>query len=130
MNIYGTIALDAGAHCHKWGADPTKAWDVAAQANCPHSVSTQRKSGPRSTFTDLCAARLVRGIPHDFPTRASVNQALAVKAVELLRADKSLATNRQELWRRVLKSQRPVTHNGQLGVVLALWEHKMLRGQK
>ncbi len=128
MNIYGKIAQAAVLHCQKKSADPAKAWDIAAKAGIPHSVSMQRKSCPRSAFLGLCSAGEIRDVPSGEFLHSSKNGAHALKAVELLRSDKSLAADRNALWQRVVKGGTAIKHNGQLDVVLALWHGKMLKG--
>ncbi len=128
MSAYGNIALAAVLHCQKWAANPATAWQLAAETECPNSVSMQRKGCPRSAFLGLCSAGLVRGVPKGDYTHSERNKAYAIKAVELLRSDKRLALNRTELWHRVLLGRPKVRHNDQLDVVLALWTHKHLVG--
>lgn len=128
MSAYGNIALAAFLHCQKWAANPATAWQLAAESECPDSVSMQRKGCPRSAFLGLCSAGLVRGVPKGDYTRSEHNMTYAIKAVELLRADKLLALDRTELWRHVLSGRPKVRHNGQLDVVLALWTQKHLVG--
>lgn len=52
----------------------------------------------------------------------------ALDALELLRADQSLAARPTELWRLVMKGDDK-KYNQQMHVVVALWREKKLAGQ-
>ena len=127
MNNYGKTAIEAVKICGKSPEpDPVSAWAVAVREYCP-TLEGQKKSCPRSTFLGLCEEGLVVGIPRGGYTRSRLNKSYAIRAVELINKDDSLAKDVRILWQRVMsgKNKQP---NHQMDVVVALWQAEMLIG--
>jgi hypothetical protein len=109
------------------GVNPAPAWDSAAKNACG-SPSTAEKPCPRSTFLGLASAGAISGVlPGEYCTSGK-NARYALDALELLRADQSLAARPTDLWRRVMKGDDK-KYNQQMHVVVALWREKKFAGQ-
>lgn len=128
MSAYGSVAVDAVLRCHKWAADPVLAWAYAAQAAFPGRKSMQSKSCPRGAFLGLCAADLIPGVPtKEVDYHPGLNAAYAVRAVDILRQKGASVPDRKALWQKVI-GRGIKAHNGQMDVVLALWDRKLIKG--
>lgn len=105
---------------------PESAWSKAIGLETL-SHASRRKCCPKGAFLGICSAQMLisvrtdRGIPNK-------NGTYAVAAIELLRRDAALATNKLTLWRRIPGA--PPVQNGQLDVVLALWSRGKLRAKR
>jgi hypothetical protein len=109
------------------GVNPVDAWDSSARSLCG-SPSTAAKPCPRSTFLGLASAGVISGVlPGEYGAPGK-NAKYALDALELLRADHSLAARPTELWRLVMKGDDK-KYNQQMHVVVALWREKKLAGQ-
>jgi hypothetical protein len=73
---------------------------------------------PKGAFLGLCEEGLLRDIPARRSTRSVKSRGFALKAIELLRTDHTLANERAELEHRVFGDRTP---NDEVAVVLALW---------
>lgn len=92
----------------------------------PHSDALQEKGCPRGAYLGLCEAGLVAGIPAGKYTRSRDNKRYALRAVELLVAEPSLAeTEPKDLWERVMDGESKA-YNSQMDVVLALWHSGLI----
>jgi hypothetical protein len=96
-------------------------WEQAVRSEFPESESMQNKGCPRGAFLGLCSEGLVAGIPTGDYTASVKNRRYAVTAARLIRSHRALASNREELW-RLCTAPASIQENGQLDVVLALWE--------
>lgn len=131
MSKYGDAALEAVRNLKKWSGDPHLVWERAMKEQFGRSLTAQRKSCPRSAFFPLIAADLIDGIPAkecDLKP-GPANARYAVRAVELLKKNPAWEPSAVELWRRVIGAETKA-HNGQMNVVLALWQADQIRGRK
>jgi hypothetical protein len=109
-------------------SSPEEAWKLAVAKVCPDSVSSQKKGCPKGAYLGLCEEGLVKGIPAGSYTKSVHNKKYALRAVSLLRSEPSLSGSVKNLWDRVQdidgEGKAP---NGQIDVVLALWQKGLLR---
>ena len=126
MNIFGRVAVRAVELIDKGKAsDPADAWRQAVTAICS-TKSMQEKVCPRCAFLGLCRAGLVKGVPK-CSAKSSKNGDYAVQAAEYLRENHpSPAPHLDELWCKVTD----IEHNGQMDVVIALWETEQILRKK
>jgi hypothetical protein len=119
---YGDVALVAVSKA-RGGVAPVKAWTDAAKAIFSgRSAASRDKCCPRCVFLGLIDADLIRGVPRGNHTKSKINKHYAVEAVKLLKKDSSFHDRPMDLWRRIVVG-RAKQHNGQMGVVVALWEN-------
>lgn len=118
MAKYNKIALDAVGRL-KAGVDPRSAWALSAADAYPDRPSARDKGCPRSTFLGLIDAGVLLGIPAAPDLSNSSNARYALEAVAALRNEPGFAERPSQLWERT--SGAPKQQNGQLEVVLALW---------
>lgn len=106
--------------------NPRKAWQAAAEA-CGCSPSMIAKGCPRSAYLGLCEAGLVKGVaaPTGRWTRSVDNKRYAIHAIKALRRDGTLRGRPAELWREATRP-RTIVHNGQIDVVLRLWDERLI----
>ncbi len=105
--------------------DPHNAWTQATINIFGRGKSSQVKGCPRGAFLGLCEAGLVKGVPAGTYTRASKNKKYAVDAVAALKVNSALASDKQALWKAVLRGKTK-SHNEQLDVVIALWNSGLI----
>ena len=104
--------------------DPASAWLQSTRKCFPTSKNLQEKGCPRGAFLGLCSAGFVKGIEPARYGRASKNGKYAVDAVEVLRSNKFLASQPNMLWKKV--AGNTVSENGQMDVVIGLWEAELI----
>ena len=123
MAIYGDAAVAATRLYPK--APPPDLWDLV-MSRLTESPSSQAKHCPRLAYLGLCEAGLVQGIPKGkYLKNPSLNAQYAVRAVTLLRSQPGLAVGQDKLWR--LSCGCPgKRHNGQMDVVLGLWNRGLV----
>lgn len=132
MQRFGEVALKAWEKATR-SNDPKRAWEEASTEMCGEGTSMQKKGCPREAFLGLCEAGLVKDIRGGGGyTRSESSKQYATKAVEILRLgdDPNLVSDRNRLWRRVLrelKMQEYKEHNGQMDVVLSLWRARLVK---
>jgi hypothetical protein len=127
MTIYGKAAVIATQACHAdSNMSPKLAWAQGIRESST-SVSTCAKVCPREAFLGLCAAGLIPGIDPAAGAQLGKNAQYAIRAVKLLRVDPNLARNPAKLWGRVVG--RGKVANGQMGVVVALWETGLIQNR-
>lgn len=109
-----------------------QAWRESAEINILKEPSRD-KGCPRVAFLGLCAAGLVVGVsPNTYLKSISnrKNAKYSVTAVGLLMRDRNLAQeDHKTLWSLVmseLKENPKKKHNGQMDVVMALWEQNLI----
>jgi len=107
---------------------PAEAWRLAVTEICQHSPSSQKNGSPKGAFLGLCEAGLIKAIPAGSYSKSVHNQAkgYALRAFSLLSSDPALAGDRKTLWQKVMDG-KVKRHNGQMDVVLALWQHGLLQ---
>ncbi len=129
MGKYGQAALKAIRLIEKKEVTtPTEAWEFATTELFGRGTASQKKGCPRCTFLGLCEEGLVRGIEqkHDSNKHESKNKDYGIKAVQLLKHNSDLASNKNELWKRVLEGEEK-SHNAQMDVVLSLWNNHLIK---
>ena len=119
MFQYQRVALEAAKSFPMFGC-PVRAWKEAARRICETEASRE-KGCPRDTFLGLCQEGRVKGIPAGAYTRSVLNRDYAVKAVEILATGSTLQPI--ELWASINPGK---THNGQMDVVVALWDKGLI----
>ena len=128
---YGRVAILAVKRAQN-GVDPVQAWKESAKEvfpSQPASRDTSRDKGcPKCAFLGLAEDALIFCVPPGNYTNSSSNKKYAVEAVKFLCISPSLAKNPRELWNRVTHNQ-PKTPNGQMDVVLALWNAGYIRAK-
>ena len=105
--------------------DPTDAWSTAARKIFPESSALEKKGCPKGAFLGLCKRGMVDGIPAGQYSGTSKNGDYAVAAVEILRTNRFLTSQPQMLWKKVAGNAK--TENGQMAVVIGLWEADLIR---
>jgi hypothetical protein len=116
---YGSLALKAAILVQR-GFEPIDAWKSAARDCFPDSQSNQEKGCPKSTFLGLASAGYLLGVQPAPYTTSIDNKRYAIEAVRQLLGHPRLAEQPDDLWRRVTAG-KTVRHNGQMSVVIALW---------
>ena len=105
------------------GRSPRDAWNAVAAAHI-EKLAAKKKGCPRSAFLGLCEAGLLKGIPAGEYVGSKKNKQYAVDAVWLLREEATFADDIPGLWRCLSLKQ----HNGQMDVVVALWNEGVIEG--
>lgn len=125
---YGQAAVCAATLCRENSYDPVDAWCLAVQEHIP-TKSGRIKGCPKSAFLGLCSAGRVIGINSGNYTRSIDNRNYAITAVEILQNQEPGHTpEAAELWGRVMAvHEKSIKRNGQMEVVLALWDKGMIR---
>jgi hypothetical protein len=119
-NKYGEVAIIAA----KAKGNTKENWKTEVKKAFSDSISSQKKSCPKSAFLGLCEEGLVKGIPEGKYTRSIDNKAYAVKAIDILRSNTKTTYTPKELWAKVkIELSIEIPHNSQMDVVLALWEN-------
>jgi hypothetical protein len=125
MAKYGRAAVLARDLVVQDARTPEHAWALAIAAIFPESPSSQQKGCPRAAFLGLCEEGLVKGVGPGKYTNSIDNKSYAIKAVQLLRLDPSLARNEDLLWSKVMNGAEK-TPNSQMDVVTTLWQHELI----
>ncbi|MVA97128.1 hypothetical protein GN330_07680 [Nitratireductor sp. CAU 1489] len=126
MGKYGNVAINAASSLASRQYDsPREAWHAAVKMEYPTQTASQEKGCPRGAFIGLCEAGLVRGIEYAATGRQTKNGGYAVAAVESLRLNPALASDKSALWRQACPDQ-PKKENGQMDVVLTLLDAGLL----
>ncbi|CVK33748.1 DUF6979 family protein [Methanoculleus bourgensis] len=124
MGNYGRAAVRAVKLIHDGTCkNPEDAWRKALN-EYTHSESSRNKSCPREAFLGLCEEGMVMGIPAGDYTSSTKNKAYAINAVGILRESKR-ELKQKDLWKRAAPGTDH--HNGQMDVVLSLWEQGFIR---
>ena len=119
-NKYGEVAIKVAIA----KGNPEENWKTEVKKAFSDSISSQKKSCPKSAFLGLCEEGLVKGIPDGKYTRSIDNKAYAVKAIDILRSNTKTTYTPKELWAKVkIELSIEIAHNSQMDVVLALWEN-------
>ena len=126
MSKYTEVALLAVSLMERGSVhDPVQAWDQAAKRVFPSSASSQDKGCPKGAFLGLCNEGLISGLPPNQYSKASKNGEYAIRAVEILKGNRFLASQPELLWKKVAGNTK--TQNHQMDVVVALWEAGHIR---
>ncbi|MGC5328750.1 DUF6979 family protein [Brevibacillus sp. SYSU BS000544] len=124
MNKYGQAAVMAVELLHSNHAlSPQDAWQKATGELFSKSTHGQDKDCPRSAFLGLCEEGFVQGVVSGKYTGSKASKGYALKGVELLKQNPSLAKSPSTLWKAIGKGKR---HNSQMDVVISLWENNLI----
>lgn len=129
MNKFAKIAIEIAEELQKMKKEKQKEtnlvnlWKEKCRKNELKEASI-KKVCPRLAFIGLCENDLIKGVAVKNNYKESLNKDYAVKAVEILKKeDKQYRT--RELWEVIGNIEKK--HNGQMDVVLALWEKGMIK---
>lgn len=125
-NRYGEAAILA-ARQGSSGINPIARWESALEKLYPTSPVARKKNGPRGAFLGLCEEGLVKDIPAGDYSSSKVDKACAVRAVALLTAAEQ-HWSKSALWHEVTNGAEK-QENGQIDVVLALWNNDLIVGK-
>jgi len=125
-NRYGEAAIMAARQGPSANINPIARWENAMEKLYPTSLAARKKGCPRAAFLGLCEEGLVKGIPAGKYTKSKDNKAYAVLAAGLL-MDATQRWSRSTLWKAVTKDAVE-QENGQMDVVLALWNNGLIAG--
>lgn len=122
MNIYGERVIRARKKLiANTCENPMDAWRVTI-SELTDSRSVRDEGCPRDTFLGLCEQGLILGINCGEYSNSIKNKEYALNAVEVLRQNPR-PLKPLELWHKI---GNQIVHNGQMDVVLALWESDLL----
>jgi hypothetical protein len=121
-NSYGKCAIKSRSMIVDIGIDPKVAWERAA-AELFESTSLRQKGCPRDAFLGLCGEGQVKGVHPGNYTRSKKNKEYALFACAKLRATPSLNVSPSSLWCALGVNK---AHNGQMDVVIALWQEGLI----
>jgi len=121
VSKYRQVALAAFLDA-KNGTPPMDAWKASAAKSQP---SSRDKGCPRCAFLGLAEGGLLQGIPSGAYTTSQENKRYALEAVRLLKRNPQLSKDIKKLWQLSVKGV-PKKHNGQMDVVVALWDAKVI----
>src|ERR1035441_5611107 len=98
MGKYGEAAVHATGFLASQIDCPNEAWRKAVSEVFPESVSSQKKSCPKSAYLGLCEAGVIAGVPKGDYTRSTDNKRYALEAMSILVSSPVLATDHKTLW--------------------------------
>jgi len=126
MNQYGEVAIKAVELSKKYKS-PRKSWQIAAEIIIENKSSAD-KGCPLSSFLGLCEEGLVKGISPDIYTSSKKNKKYAIEAVKIIKNNEcNINLTPKILWEKIKKEFNIDTnHNGQMDVVLGLYENDLL----
>jgi hypothetical protein len=122
-NKYGKMALKSVQN-YKDSYSIIEIWSRSAK-EVFDTNSAQEKGCPKNTFLGLCEEGFVNGIPKGNYTKSIKNKEYALKAVTILKQNTHITFSPKELWEKLELGDK--RHNSQMDVVLALWEHGLIR---
>ena len=126
-NRYGEAALMAARQGASAGTTPLACWESALEKLYPTSPVARKMGGPRGAFLGLCEEGLVKDVPPGDYSSSKDNKAYAVRAVALLTAAEQ-HWSKSALWHEVTGGVEK-QENGQIDVVLALWNNDLIVGK-
>lgn len=125
MGIFGQAAILAVNLFRKETAcSPKDAWNKAI-SRISQSESSRNKGCPRDTFLGICSVGEIPGIPPGNYSNSEKNATYGIDAIRFLRIDPSLKNDLKGLWRKVIEGKN-ISHNGQMDVVIALWQMNLI----
>ena len=125
MANYGKAAIEATDRIRQKGDSPPDAWLFAVEKLYPYQKAAREKGCPRNAYLGLCEEGIINGVAAGKYTKSFLNKQYALKAIQLLRSDPSLALNKEQLWNKIQNGNKKA-ENGQLDVVLSLWEKGLI----
>lgn len=125
LNLYGRAAVNAVEYIQKGEvSDPRRAWEKGVSDET-ESRESRIKECPRSAFLGLCEDGLVKNIPKGSYCNSNKNKEYAIQGVKILKNKPNLAKG--QLWNEVSKKiGTPKNKNGQMDVVLGLWQQDLI----
>lgn len=125
---YSTVTINAAKVTRDYNISSIATWKLFAENAFPQSKSRQDKGCPKNTFLSLCQQGKVKGIPAGAYTTSINNQRYALNALSILHAQPDKNFSASELWKAVmeLEDDRNKAPNGQMEVVLTLWQAGLL----
>ncbi len=127
---YGLAAIDAVKLLKKDIAEkPRIAWEKVLSKYCKRDSSSWKKGCPKDTFLGLCEEGYVKGISKGNYTKSTKNKTYGIEALKILKKESALINNKSELWQRI-PNRTAKNQNGQLDVVIALWNAGMINLNK
>jgi hypothetical protein len=127
MGKYGESAIRAvGFIADHSSTNPEDAWKRATAIVFADSQSSRDKTCPRGAFLGLCDVGAVAHVPPGAYTDSVENKAYAIRALDALRSNPELADHGAELWRIAVRDQ-PISRNGQIDVLLGLWQSGLIK---
>lgn len=126
MGQYGETAVRAvSLYTRGKASSIVDAWEITGR-EILHTESTQTKNCPRTTFLGICESGIVTGVPAgEYNKRLSENKQYGLKAIALLRYHPELATDEALLWKKI--GNAAIKQNGQMEVVIALWQNGLVK---
>lgn len=127
MGKYGTAAEIAVQLLAKQSAMPPRtAWDEAVTRVFPESRSSQKKGCPRDSFLALCEMGIVQNVLPEAYTRSKKNKSYVVRAMDALRSNPALSTDKEGLW-QIVTDRAGKVPNSQMDVVTTLFQKGFIR---
>lgn len=128
MNKYAKIAIEVAIELQNMKKEEQKKIDLGDlwKEKCKENEFKEasiKKGCPRLAFIGLCENNLIKDIEVKNSNKDSLNKNYAVEAVKVLKNDKRNYTSK-ELWEEI--GNKDKKHNGQMSIVLALWEKGMI----
>jgi len=124
VNAYGEAAVAAARRLVRSGSSPEYAWKQAVKDVFPAGSASIDKGCPRGAFLGLCKRGAIAGTRGFYELKDTKNGDYACLAWKALKEDPELASDRVKLWAKVHTDA--ANENGQLDVVLALWDAGLL----
>lgn len=126
MGQYGETAVRAvQLYASGKASSIVEAWKAIGQDTL-HTVDSQIKSCPRTTFLGICESGIVSGVPAGkYNARPSVNKQYGLDAIALLRRQPTLANDTSQLWKKIGNTAKHP--NSQMDVVVALWVNGLIK---
>lgn len=126
---YGIVAIKAAKLAVENMLAPNEAWQIAVTEAYPDKMEMQKKGCPRNAFLGLCNEGKIKGIPPGNYTNSDLNKKYAVEGLDILSTNPHKEFHRKELWQLVLErlgKDKSKAHNGQMHVVVSLWNEDLL----
>lgn len=124
INKYAQIAVNTTKYIIKNGGNPVEIWTKQAKLIFKPESSSIKKVCPKNTFLGLCEEGLIKGIPAGKYTKSIKNKGYALKAIEILKNNKSLINKPNEIW--IMINGKEKKSNSQMEVVCELYKHGLL----
>ena len=129
MTIFEKAAICAVKIINDKNLSPEEAW-FEAISEYTNSYETRIKKCPKHAFVDLYYHnKLKLDRPIHIRQGLTLNGRYALKAIELLIKDSSLANSKNELWTRTMQELNDNPYkgqNGQMDIVIALYDKNLL----
>jgi hypothetical protein len=129
MTIWANAAICAVNIIKDQNLSPEEAW-FEAISKYTKSYKTCIKGCPKNVFVDLYYHKKLKlDKPIHDRQGLTLNGRYALKAIELLIKDSSLANSKNELWTRTMQELNDNPYkgqNGQMDIVIALFDNNLL----